>query len=367
MIMIHRVGLVDKCPFPHKIDEIESCVQRGIVPVTSSSKGPLYPPGQISDAEFKRARQRAFMQDILAPLRNAPVDLLPFEEVRKTLHLGSQTFQGLQDVPLDQIVGSVARYHDFSRAFMPRRDNLRQRWQRARKLQGKLPPVDLYKVGDAYFVVDGNHRVSVARQSGARTIQAFVWEYETRVPVESNDTLNDILIRQEYLEFLEQSRLDVNRPQQRIVFTVPGRYRQLGEEIARHRQWLDSQHVYSVSFEEAAADWFDHVYLPMVKVVQEKKMLAEFPGRTEADLVAYIMRYRDELRRQWLQAFTLPPAPSLVNGELEGGPAASSARQIAQEFVEKAHYNWLRRSVAWVKRRILRWQVLDKSSMGDRS
>lgn len=328
-------------------------------------------PGRVSgdavaDDEFRRARRRAFIQDILAPLRNEPVNLLPFEEVRKTLHLGSQTYRGLQDVPLDQIVGSVARYHDFSRAFMPRRDVLRQRWQRVRKLHGRLKPIDLYQVGDAYFVVDGNHRVSVARQAGASTIQAHVWEYETRVPVESNDSLNDILIRQEYLEFLEQSRLDVNRPEQRIVFTVPGRYRQLGEEMARHRAWLDGQHVYTVSFEEAAADWFDSVYLPMVKIIHEKNMLAEFPGRTEADLVAYTLRYRDELRRQWLQAFP-PPAPSLVDDEPAGESSPTKAEQLAQEFVAKARHNWWSRLVAWVKRRILRWQVLNKSSIGDRS
>jgi hypothetical protein len=321
-------------------------------------------PGAASDDEFNRARQRAFMQDVLASLRNMPVDLLPFEEVRKTLSLGSQTYRGLQDVPLEQIVGSVARYHDFSRAFMPRRDTLRQRWQRVRKLQGQFKPIDLYQVGDAYFVVDGNHRVSVARQAKAPTIQAHVWEYETRVPVESNDTLNDILIRQEYLEFLEQSQLDVNRPHQRVVFTVPGRYRQLGEEISRHRRWLDSQHVYSVSFEEAAADWYDNVYQPMIRVIREKNMLAEFPGRTEADLVAYILRYRDELRRQWLRAFA-PPTPNLMDDEPEQKEAANSAQQIAQEFVDKSRYNWLRRVVAWVRRRVLRWQVLDQSSLED--
>ncbi len=324
------------------------------------------PGASVADDEFNRARQRAFMQDVLASLRNKPVDLLPFEEVRKTLHLGSQTYRGLHDVPLEQIVGSVARYHDFSRAFMPRRDTLRQRWQRVRKLQGKLKPIDLYQVGDAYFVVDGNHRVSVARQANAPTIQAHVWEYETRVPVESNDSLNDILTRHEYLEFLEQSRLDVNRPNQRIIFTVPGRYRQLGEEIARHRHWLDGQHIYSVSFEEAAADWFDNVYVSMIKVIQEKNMLAEFPGRTEADLVAYILRYRDELRQQWLQAFPAP-SPNLMDDEPDKENTATGAQQIAREFVIRARHNWFRRLVAWFKRHVLRWQVLDQSSLKEDS
>ncbi len=326
------------------------------------------PGGSIAEDEFNRARRRAFVQDILAPLRNQAADLLPFEQVRQTLRLGSQTYQGLQDVPLDQIVGSVARYHDFSRAFLPRRDGLRRRWQRVLALQGRLLPIDLYKVGDVHFVVDGNHRVSVARQAGAPTIEAHVWEYATRVPVESNDSLNDVLIRQEYLEFLEQSQLDVNRPEQRIIFTVPGRYHQLGEEIAQHRLWLDSQHTYSVSFEEAAADWFDNVYMPMVKVIREQDMLAEFPGRTEADLVAYILRHRDELRQHWAQT---PPRPAPSLADVAGNNLASEQEpaphpeQVAQQFVKRARRNWWGRLVAWVKRRILRWQILDKGSGGD--
>jgi hypothetical protein len=101
-----------------------------------------FPENSSIDHKFNDARRSAFIQDILAPLRNEPADLLPFEEVRRTLQLRSQTYLGLQDVPLDRVVGSVARYHDFSRAFMPRRESLRQRWQRAMKLQGRLPPID---------------------------------------------------------------------------------------------------------------------------------------------------------------------------------------------------------------------------------
>jgi uncharacterized ParB-like nuclease family protein len=336
-------------------------------PNYSTPSYPGYSPGpSVADREFDRARRAGFIQDILAPVRNQPADLLPFEEVRSRLHLSSQTYKGLQEVSLDQIVGSVARYHDFSRAFRPRRESLRRRWQRARKLHGRLPPIDLYQVGDAYFVVDGNHRVSVARQAGAERIQAHVCQYETRVPVESNDNLDDIFIRQEYLEFLEQSRLDVTRPEQRIVFTVPGRYRQLGEAMARHREWLDRQHIYTVSFEEAAADWFDTVYTPMVNVIREKNILAEFPGRTEADLVAYILRYRGELRRQWIET-SLTPAPSLVDAQPFEDRSATPERQqgatqVAHEFVAKVRHDWWGRLVAWIKRRILRWEILDGSS-----
>ncbi len=322
-------------------------------------------PGHTpADEVFNQARRRAFIQDILAPLRNEPTGLLPFEQVRQTLNLGSQRYRGIQEVPLDRIVGSVARYHDFSRAFMPRRESLRRRWRRVMDLSGRLPPIDVYQVGEIYFVVDGNHRVSVARQSGATTIEAHVWEYQTRVPVESNDDLNDILIRQEYLEFLDQSHLDRNRPEQRIIFTVPGRYCQLGEEIARHRAWLDRQHIYTVSFEEATTHWYDSVYLPMVQVIREQNILAQFPGRTEADLVAYILRYRNELEQTWGEA-SPAPALSLVSGESDEALSQADesrrrSEQAAQQFAEKTRRNWWGRWVAWVRRRVLRWEVLDR-------
>ncbi len=332
-------------------------------PVPRSGKPPFQPS---ADYVFDRARRAAFIQDILAPLRNQPSHLLPFTEVQDSLHLGSQSYCGIQDVLLDQIVGSVARYHDFSRAFRPRHKSLRQRWQRALRLHKQLPPVDLYKVGEVYFVVDGNHRVSVAREANARTIRAHVWEYETRVPVESNDDLNDILIRSEYLEFLNQSQLDITRPGQRIVFTVPGRYHQLGEEIARHREWLDRQHVYTVSFEEAAADWFDTIYTPMVQVIREQNVLKEFPGRTEADLVAFILRYRDQLYREWMDT---PPVPeqglmdvTSFGTERTTDDARHRSEQAAQEFVERARHQWWSRLVAWVKRRVLGWEVLNGRS-----
>jgi len=325
---------------------------------------------KVADEVFNRARRRAFVQDILAPLRNEPANLLPFEQVREKLRLGEQVDLGLQDVPLQQIIGSVARYQDFNRAFAPRRASLRPRWQRALRLQNQMPPIDLYKVGDVYFVLDGHHRVSVTRRAGKLTIAAHVWEYKTRVPVESNDHLYDILIRQEYLEFLEQSHLDINRPEQRIIFTMPGRYYQLGIEIARHREWMDVQHTYTVAFEEAAVDWFDNIYVPMVQVINEKNILAEFPGRTEADLVAFILRYRDTLYQQWLETPHATSWVDLVDKEpvqklAQRKTPVRRSEQVARDFVEQARHDRWGRFAGWFKRRVLHWEVLDRSTLKD--
>lgn len=216
---------------------------------------------------------------------------------------------------------------------------LRERWQRTLDSHERLSPVKLYRVDDVYFVVDGHHRVSIAREAGARTIDAKVWEYETRVPLESNDALNELLIRQEYLEFLDQSRLDVNRPEQRLVFTVPGRYRQLGIEIAQYREWLDRQHIYTVSYEEAAVDWFDSIYAPMAKVIREQHVLAAVPGRTEADLIAYILRHRYALQDRWGQ-MPLAEATSLDDsGSIDANAEGTKSKNAAEAFAEETRHD----------------------------
>jgi len=260
--------------------------------------------------EFKEARRKAFFEKVLALLTDRPVDLLPFEEVRRKLRLRSQYYRGLQEIALDRIVGSVSRYRDFTRTFLPRHDAMRERWARIDTLtrQGGLPPIEVYQVGDVYFVKEGNHRVSVARQAGAQTIEAYVWEFPTPVPLTAEDDLNDLLLKQEYAEFLEHTGLDRLRPEQRIEFTAPGHYREIEEHIAVHRYYLGLEQEREIPYDEAVTSWYDNVYMPMVRVIREHHILEEFPGRTEADLYVWIMNYRHFLSEHYGQPIGLEEA-----------------------------------------------------------
>ena len=128
-------------------------------------------PHEQSDRDFSRARRRAFLRRIGAYLRRDPGSnqLLSFDEVKGALGAISQVYLGLREVPVSKIVGSVGRHRDFDRAFLPSKPDLGTRWRRIDEIMHRdeeLPPVSLYKIGDAYFVQDGNHRVSVARQQG---------------------------------------------------------------------------------------------------------------------------------------------------------------------------------------------------------
>jgi len=131
--------------------------------------------------DFQEALRKAFWRKARAWLGKGCNDLLSYREVFNYLKKQPRFNRGFQPVPLDQIVGSTGRSNDFDLAFYPRQNTSQERWMNVAKFQyqkGKIPPVLLYKVGEAYFVEDGNHRVSVARANGDTTILAKVIEVD---------------------------------------------------------------------------------------------------------------------------------------------------------------------------------------------
>ncbi|RME36151.1 MAG: DUF4032 domain-containing protein [Thermoflexia bacterium] len=259
--------------------------------------------GDIESAlDFQEARFRAFLREVWSALSGRPNRLLSWQEVRDHLRLGGQVYRGIQTVPLEKIVGSVDRYRDFDRAFLPTQSHTAHRWRsisRAFYNDVSLPPVKLYKVGDAYFVLDGNHRVSVARDRGQEFIEAEVIEARTRVPVEANLNANDLEILGEYADFLERTHLDELRPDQNIRFTIGGGYARLLEHIAVHRYFMGLEQGRFIPEEEAITDWYDNVYLPLVRIIRDQDILKHFPDRTEADLYLWIIDHQHFLREQF--------------------------------------------------------------------
>ena len=131
--------------------------------------------------DFREALREAFWRKARAWLGKGCNDLLSYGEVFAHLKQQNQFNLGTQSIPLNQIVGSTGRSTDFDLAFYPRQNASQERWINVAKFQyqkGKVPPVLLYKVGEAYFVEDGNHRVSVARANGETDIQAKVIEFD---------------------------------------------------------------------------------------------------------------------------------------------------------------------------------------------
>lgn len=258
--------------------------------------------------DFQQARFKAFLNRLAALFSGRPVRLLSYEEVREKLHIGGPIYRGIQVVPLEKIAGSLNRYHQFDRAFLPLDNSTAERWQRVAHAFYKeisLPPIVLYKVGEVYFVVDGHHRVSVARQQGQQFIEAEVRECQTRVNITPDLKPEDLEILHDKVHFLERTNLDRLRPEARIKVTIPDGFSRMLEHIAVHRYFMGLDEQRPISEEEAVTHWYDTVYLPVVQIIRESGILEDFPGRTEADLYLWVMDHQ----RYLAEAFDQPLQP----------------------------------------------------------
>jgi nucleotide-binding universal stress UspA family protein len=245
--------------------------------------------------DFHEARQRAALQGVLARLTGQSTALLSYEEVYRKLRASGSADRGRREIPLDAIIGSVGRYTDFTRTFLPRFEGDVQRWagvMAATTDSTGLPPIQVYQIGETYFVIDGHHRVSVARALGATHIEADVVEIQTKVPLTPDVQPEDLILKSEQAAFLDASGLDRTRPESDLRVSEPGQYARLEEHIEVHRYFLENESGRDLPFEEAAARWHDEVYRPIVLAIRERGLLRDFPNRTETDLYLWIVEHR---------------------------------------------------------------------------
>jgi hypothetical protein len=269
-------------------------------------------------ADFARVRFKAFLNRARGILARQPKTLLSYEAVKEKLCIGGPIYRGIKTVPVEKIAGSLNRYQQFDRAFLPLEDQSASRWEnidRAFYQEINLPPVVLYKVGEVYFVVDGHHRVSVAREQGQKFIDADVRECSTRVNITPELKPEDLEILGEKVDFLERTGLDRIRPKASIKLTIPDGFDRMLEHVAVHRYFMGLDLQRDISDEEAVAHWYDKVYRPIVGVIRRSGVLRDFPGKTEADLYLWILD-----RQRYLSA--------------QGRDLMSPAR-AAREFVDK--------------------------------
>ncbi|HET9587512.1 MAG TPA: ParB N-terminal domain-containing protein, partial [Anaerolineales bacterium] len=242
---------------------------------------------QMAIEDFHTARKKAAVQEVLARLTGKSTNLLSYEEVAEKLKLQGRTERGVQHIPLDAIVGSVGRYTDFTRTFLPRKADQQDRWagvKTAMEAGAGLPPIEVYKVGDAYFVIDGNHRVSIAKQEGFTSIEARVIEVRTDVPLTPDIQHDDLIIKAEYAEFLRATRITGLRPNVDLSVTIPGQYDNLMRQINLQKFLLADESQSDISLQEAAAAWYDNYYIPLAEIIRDRGLLHWFPNRTITDL-----------------------------------------------------------------------------------
>ncbi len=247
-----------------------------------------------ADLAFSKARSKAFTQELKDLLLRRSKQLLPFDDVKERLELWHGKDIGLKSIPLNAIVGSQGRYHNFTRHFLPLDESLRDRWKQiesALESDKDLPPVELYKVCNAYFVKDGHHRISVAMAKGKVAIEAKVFEYDCDLSLDDKADLEQIAILETYHRFLKETGLK-EKKDPGLYLTVLGGYPILMEHIQRHRFYLEKKDQKEITIKEAAWSWFDNIYAPMKNLIDKNGIMEKFPHRTATDFYIWISKYK---------------------------------------------------------------------------
>lgn len=255
--------------------------------------------------KFQSTRSKAFFSEMMSLLRGQSAELLSFDDVRARLRLREESYKGLQDIPIDKIIGSVGRHKDFTATFLPKTNEMKDRWSRVyakvNSLEG-VPPIEVYKVDDVYFVRDGNHRVSVARELNTKTIQAHVTELPTNVELEPGMTLEDLDAAAAYVIFLEETELKRTRPYlQSMQLSDPSGYPELMGHIYLHGQVMETLSGDPIKTADAAADWYDNIYRPALTLIRKHNVLdltGENKKHTEADLYIWMVDHLRDIRRR---------------------------------------------------------------------
>jgi hypothetical protein len=247
---------------------------------------------------FPRARRREAYRRLLRVLRRRPSEpLLELDEVGRRLRVFEQTYLGVRPVPVERVVGTVSRSSDFDRTFLPTRRDTEPRWRRVEELyaEGSFPPIQVYEVDGRYFLVDGHHRVAIARQRGVEYIDAEVTRLRTRFPLPEHADVGRIIMAEQERVFLEESGLERARPAAVIAFTRPQGYVELLEQIKIHGFHLMRERGEVLSVDQIAGDWYDRVYVPGVELIRGEALRELFPGSTDADVYLWVAQHRREL------------------------------------------------------------------------
>ena len=260
-------------------------------------------PGFDAQNDFMRVRRHATAARLAARLRGEPDDVrmvLPYEEVVAALGFVSERPAGREVVSLDSIVGSVDRGRDFDRSFRPTSARVRSRWEHiaaAMRRGESLPPVDLMRIGQIYFVRDGHHRVSVARALGWPDVEAYVTDVVTRVGAERTITIADLPLKSLERVFFERVPLPDNARAE-ITVDDPWDYARLAEAVEAWGFRTSQDRREPIGRRETAYQWLEEEYRPVVAMLREADLIGA-RTETEAYLRVSSERYRLLRTHRW--------------------------------------------------------------------
>lgn len=252
--------------------------------------------------DFDRAKRAADWQYAVGILTKKDYHLIDYNEVRSRLSDTCNLPIVHKEIPIQSIVGSVSRNTDFTRTFLPKLIHDRERWVKvklANESSEGVPPIEVYQIGNVYFVLDGHHRVSVMKSYGAEFISANVRIINRDVPLLPSDSADEIIVKVERDSFLKKTKIDKLLPAVNFELKNPGEYIELLEHITVHRYFMGLDFQRDIDSDEAVLHWYENVYLPVIKIVRDRNMLRGFPDKTETELYLWIENNKAELTKEF--------------------------------------------------------------------
>src|SRR5918912_2464026 len=245
--------------------------------------------------------------------------LLEFDEVERRLKPFGRRYLGVREIPLDALVGTDGRASSFTRDFRPLHAFSRDRMRSLESAfaEGAFPPIVTVKLGDAYFVIDGHHRATLARRRGAEMIDADVTELIARVPLPAGADMLEVVLRELERIFLEDSGLAEGRPGVRVAVSRPAHYLELLENVQIHGYHMMRGRARVLENAEIAANWYDAIYAPTLAAAEGLRLGQLYRDAPPGDLFLVLHRHRRD-------AFPSTGCPHLAQTVVsvigEGGP-----------------------------------------------
>ena len=253
--------------------------------------------------DFRYARRGSALWELLAWLIEKSINLLPFDGLSTKVQERDRSLARVQEIPLESINILAGQYSDFTRFFQ-----LSLRAGLAQELgaqitqpgqpgsSGQSPQVDVYIVNHTYYLINGRHDLAIAREMGQSTILAHILDFKH--PHQVGSTPEELILNNEWLEFLETTHFDVLFPGIVLNLSFPGLYKTIKEHIAVHRHYMGLELRREVAYEEALKHWYESVYYPVIEAIEEHGILHEFQGLTETDLYLWVADHRLAIQKE---------------------------------------------------------------------
>jgi hypothetical protein len=235
--------------------------------------------------------------------------LLDFSSIEQNLKNYTLKNKGIAAIEIDKIIGSLGRYFDFTETLLPKRDILTTRYERIKKIMtegGSLPPIQVYQILDNYFIIDGHHRVAVAKNElNAKYIDADVTEVKFNFELSPNtkytfnsESTKAFLIKLEAYSFEKSTYLNNNILIKPLTVTELKSYATLNQEIEDFKKNYNNGELARKSKIYSSYTWYAQIFLPAVDLIEKEKILSKFPHRTYTDLYVWIQRHKYFLSQQ---------------------------------------------------------------------